>query len=192
MHQSFFIRATQTKMFKLVVLSALFAAVVATPDILLTYKSTVIKPATTTISKQASSVIHPSPAFYSPLVYSAIPEYAHLIKKRSVPVVSFVAPSSYVAPAQLTTYAAAPILSTHLASPITTYSSPFFSTSPIYSTAHLIKKRSASFLVPSTYTAPTFYSARSYLPTYTYGTHEIARHIVPSTSVVYGAHFIKK
>ncbi|CAH4028726.1 cuticle protein 16.5-like [Pieris brassicae] len=148
-------------MFKLVVLSALLAAAVATPGVFispfapLTYTSTVVSPATTTITNQASSVIHPSPLVYSsPLAYSAYPAYTHLIKKRSAPlaVSTYIAPSAYVAP--WTTYSAP--IPTFAASAITAaYTTPFYRTAPVIS--HLIKKRSVAIPL----IAPTAYSHTS-------------------------------
>ncbi|CAG4950355.1 unnamed protein product [Colias eurytheme] len=151
-------------MFKLVVLSALFAAAVASPGLIahvpFAYHSTLVSPATTTISRQASSVIHPSPLVSSAFTYSAIPTYAHYIKKRSAPLAlsTYIAPRAFVARAPLA-YGVSPITTTYHS-----YATPLFHASPIYSTAHLIKKRSA----PLAYFAPTTYVSRGpFVTTYT-------------------------
>lgn len=135
-------------MFKLVVLSALLAVAVAEPSGAffaqpLTYSSTVISPAVTTISKSASSVVHPSPAFY----YNAPTAYTHFIKKRSAP---FILPTTYAAGSPF----------------VSTYSTPIVASAPVLSNAHilpapiaatpigfshLIKKRSAPILAPAAY-----------------------------------------
>ncbi|CAF4908763.1 unnamed protein product [Pieris macdunnoughi] len=183
-------------MFKLVVLSALLAAAVATPGAFitpfapLTYTSTVVSPATTTITNQASSVIHPSPLVYSsPLAYSAYPAYTHLIKKRSAPlaVSTYIAPSPYLSP--WTTYSAP--ITTIAASPIATaYTSPFYRTAPVLATTHFIKKRSASLLVPSTYIAPT-YARFPLVSTYAAASPIISTPLISHAPIAY-THFIKK
>ncbi|XP_038223527.1 pupal cuticle protein G1A-like [Zerene cesonia] len=198
-------RTTQTKMFKLVVFSALFAAAVASPGLIagvpFAYTSTVISPATTTISRQASSVIHPSPLYSSGYTYSAIPAYAHLIKKRSAPLAlsTYIAPSAYVARAPLVSAYAAPIATTY-----SSYATPLIHTSPIYTAAHLIKKRSAplavsSIIAPSTYVARapfvTTYTAAAPLTT-TYAAAPIATSyatpLIHTSPIYASAHLIKK
>lgn len=175
-------------MFKLVVLCAFLAAVVAEPSGLfapLAYSTSVISPASTTITRQASSVIHPTPVVYSaPWSYNA--HFAHLIKKRSV-----FAPASYIAPASfVTSYAAAPLATSYTYSPAlpltTTYSAPIYS-----ATAHFIKKRSA-VLLPSTYVAPRYTVATSYVPTtYAAPAHIFSTPFVSSAPIAY-SHLIKK
>ncbi|XP_045450838.1 uncharacterized protein LOC123659692 [Melitaea cinxia] len=180
-------------MFKLVVLCAFLAAAVAEPSGLfapLAYSTSVISPASTTITRQASSVIHPSPVIYSaPWSYNA--HFAHLIKKRSV-----LAPASYIAPASfVTSYAAGPLSTSYTYSPYTyspalplttTYSAPIYS-----ATAHFIKKRSAVIL-PSTYVAPRYTVATSYVPTtYAAPAHIFSTPFVSSAPIAY-SHLIKK
>ncbi|XP_041968421.1 cuticle protein 16.5-like [Aricia agestis] len=138
-------------MFNLVVLCTLVAAAAAGGIVPLTY-SAALFPATTTISRQASSVIHPTPLISTPLVYSS-PLYAHLIKKRSaVFAPSFIAPSTYITRAPLVTGYAAPLATTYsVAAPLTTaIASPFYG-------AHFIKKRS----VAAVYAAPAAVSHQS-------------------------------
>ncbi|CAH2091207.1 unnamed protein product [Euphydryas editha] len=175
-------------MFKLVVLCAFLAAAVAEPSALiapLTYSTSVISPASTTITRQASSVIHPSPVLYSaPWAYNA--HLPHLIKKRS-----YVAPASYIAPASfVTSYASAPFATSYTYSPAlqltTTYSAPIYSAA-----THFIKKRSA-VIFPSTYLAPRYTVATSYVPR-TYAAHApiFSTPFVSATPIAY-SHFIKK
>ncbi|XP_050352104.1 cuticle protein 38-like [Nymphalis io] len=181
-------------MFKLVVLCAFLAAAVGEPSVVfspLAYSRSYISPATTTITNQASSVIHPSPAFYSaPWAYSA--PVAHLIKKRSPGFIRYNAPSSYIAPTSfLTSYAAAPLATTYsytAAAPFTTtYSAPIYS--PV---AHLIKKRSAGLILPTSYIAPT-YAAATPLVASTYIAHRpiLSTPFVSATPITY-SHLIKK
>lgn len=176
-------------MLKLVVLCAVVAAVVAEPGVLLgtpviapiTYSS-VVAPATTTITKQASSVVHPSPYHYStPLTYT------HFIKKRSAPLplaTSYYAPSTYIA--------ATPYLTPGYTAPIV--HSAYVAPAPLtYTNAlHLIKKRSVSYALPSTYITPTTYAAAPLLTTYTAGAHIIpATRIISAAPIAY-SHLIKK
>lgn len=174
-------------MLKLVVLCAVVATVVAEPGALLaspfiapfTYSS-VVAPATTTITKQASSVVHPSPYHYStPLTYT------HFIKKRSAPLslaTSYYAPSTYIASTPyLTPGYTAPLLhSTYVIPAPLTYTNAL----------HLIKKRSVGYALPSTYITPTTYAAAPLLTTYT-GAHIPATPIVSTTPIIY-QHLIKK
>lgn len=160
---------TDHKMFKLVVLCAFLAAAVAEPSAFLapiTYSS-VLSPARAVYTNQASSVIHPSPLVYSTPWLHSYPSYTHLIKKRSValaPISSYIAPSTYFAHAPFTTAYAAPSLAyTSYPSLATTYGAPIYSTA-----AHLIKKRSAPLIVPSTYTIPTIYRTPTPLYASTY------------------------
>lgn len=187
-------RTTQTTMLKLVVLSAFFAAAAAKPGALfstysapIAFHSTVISPGTTTISKQASSVVHPSP----PLVYSGPIAYTHFIKKRSAPLF-YTAPTTYIANTHL---AAAPLATTYSA-PALIHSAPILPAAHLpYATTyatHFIKKRSAP-LLPTTYITPTTYSYAAAAPlltsTYT------ATPLVHSTPVITHpiiTHFIKK
>lgn len=176
-------------MLKLVVLCAVVATVAAKPGALLatpfiapfTYSS-IVAPATTTITKQASSVVHPSPYYYStPL------EYTHFIKKRSAPLTlatSYYAPSTYIA--------ATPYLTRGSITP-TVYSS-YVATSPLtYTNAHhFIKKRSVGYALPSTYIAPTTYAATPLLSTYTTGAHIFPATPVISSAPIYYSHLIKK
>lgn len=123
-------------MFKLVVLCAFVAAAVAKPDVLIApaaYSTTIVEPAKTTISEQASSVVHPSPL--NTLVYSAYP-FAHLIKKRSAALAVSI-PSTYIA--------SAPVATTY------SYTTPLVSSSilpasPLFTTAHWIKKRAVPLI----------------------------------------------
>lgn len=185
---------TDHKMFKLVVLCAFLAAAVAEPSAIyapLTYSS-VLTPARAVYTNQASSVIHPSPLVYSaPWSYS-YPALTHLIKKRSValaPISSYIAPSTYLAHAPITTAYAAPSWAYTSYSPLaTTYGAPIYTTA-----AHLIKKRSAPLIVPHTYAVPSIYRAASPLYTSTY--HAAAPiYSTPylSASPINYAHWIKK
>ncbi|XP_072947863.1 uncharacterized protein [Epargyreus clarus] len=168
-------------MYKLVVLSFL-AVAVAEPGALLTpyaFSSTLVSPATTTITKQASSVVHPSPFFYqAPLAYT------HFIKKRSVALSPYFAPTTYISSPLATTYSApwihaSSILpTTHLGTPLA------------YTTAHLIKKRSAPFVYPATYIAPTTYTTTPLVAS-TYAAAPIFRTPLIASPFNY-AHLIKK
>ncbi|KAM3966313.1 uncharacterized protein ACR2FA_012618 [Aphomia sociella] len=180
-------------MYKLVVLSAFLALAVAEPKPgaifaaapYTTYGGVVV-PATTTITKQASSVLHPSPYFYnSPIALT------HYIKKRSAPLT----PLSYIAPSYL---ASAPFA--------TTYGTSFLQRAPVFSSSyaaplpyvagtHFIKKRSAP-LLPTTYIAPTTYAATTPLlaSTYTAASPLISTPLISSTPIISHplTHFIKK
>lgn len=146
-------------MFKFVVLCAFVAAAVAEPEPSsliapyghLTYASSIIAPATTTITKTASSVVHPSYYYPGYAGYSS-PYYPHFIKKRSAPLAyasSYIAPSTY--------YASTPFIGHTYSAPLL-HSTPYISAHlPYAAPAHFIKKRSAA-LLPSTYIAPTTYT----------------------------------
>ncbi|KAM3966391.1 uncharacterized protein ACR2FA_012698 [Aphomia sociella] len=180
-------------MYKLVVLSAFLALAVAEPEPgtffaaapYTTYGGVVV-PATTTITKQASSVLHPSPYFYnSPVALT------HYIKKRSAPLT----PLSYIAPSYL---ASAPLAATYSApyiqgAPIV--SSPFAAPLPYVAGTHFIKKRSAPFL-PTTYYAPTTYAAATPLlgTTYTGASPLYSTPLISSAPYIQNSftHFIKK
>ncbi|XP_049874773.1 uncharacterized protein LOC126372885 [Pectinophora gossypiella] len=171
------------------VLCALLAVAVADPEpgalfapypAPLAYSSSWLAPSTTTITKSASSVVHPSPYLYSSPIYS------HFIKKRSAPLFpGYYAPSPYLAGSPLVTPAlTTPIVNApYWPAPALTYSAP----------AHFIKKRDVS-LLPSTYIAPTTYTATAPVLT----SHYAAAPILPSTPLYtspYGlgySHFIKK
>lgn len=159
-------------MFKFVVLCAFVAAAVAEPEpssliapyAHLTYASSIIAPATTTITKTASSVVHPSYYYPGYAGYSS-PYYSHFIKKRSAPL-AFA--SSYIAPSAYYDYTSSPLIGHGYSA----YSAPLLHTTPYYSThlpytapAHFIKKRSAP-LLSSTYIAPATYSYAASAPLY--------------------------
>lgn len=176
-------------MLKLVVLCAAVAAVAAEPGALLatpliapyTYSSTVA-PSTTTITKQASGILHPSPYYYSTLS-----EYTQFIKKRSAPLslaTSYYVPSTYTAATPYVTsgYIAPIVHSTYVAPSPLTYTNVH----------HLIKKRSVSYAYPSTYIAPTTYATAPLLTTYTAGAHIIPATSVISTAPIVYSHLIKK
>ncbi|CAG5055075.1 unnamed protein product [Parnassius apollo] len=144
-------------MFKLVVLSALFAAAIAEPGVFFTPTTftTVAAPAATTYVQRAAQYSNYLPVTqYSnylpaPSVYSSLPN-VHYIKKRSAPFYNtYAAPYTYITGAPLTdpyasTYiTTAPIAATPV---LSTYSSP----------VHYIKKRSVrAFLpAPASYIAP--------------------------------------
>ncbi|XP_038223361.1 uncharacterized protein LOC119840719 [Zerene cesonia] len=146
-------------MFKFVAACAFLAVAVASPDLLLSphVAYTGVAPAVTTYST-ASGYINPAPVVYSSPVAYPNYGYAHLIKKRSpgflAPVAtsysSFGAPLAGTYSTPFTTYGAAPIA---------TYGTPIVHSAPVYSTAHLIKKRSAPLIAASaSYIAPTSYS----------------------------------
>nr|XP_053606961.1 uncharacterized protein LOC128673255 [Plodia interpunctella] len=199
-HQSF-PRTTYSTMFKLVVLCAFLAVGAAEPEPepkpgtfiaapFQTYAATaVLSPSTTTITKQASSVVHPSPYYVSsPLVYS------HFIKKRSPSpgAFSYIAPSAYSVP----TYGAYPLPYAGA------YAAPLYNSAPIlpaaaalpYATTHLIKKRSAplfpsSYIAPASYAATTPYLASTYsAPVYT--APVLSQPII--SQPLLSTHFIKK
>ncbi|XP_026315883.1 uncharacterized protein LOC113227206 [Hyposmocoma kahamanoa] len=157
-------------MFKFVVLCAFVAVAIAEPEpssliapyAPLAYTSSFIAPATTTITKTASSVVHP-PYYYPGYAAYSSPYYPHFIKKRSAPLAyasSYITPSTY--------YTSAPLI----APAYSTYSAPLLHSAPYISAhlpyaapAHFIKKRSAS-LLPSTYIAPTTTYYSPYYPSY--------------------------
>ncbi|XP_063827898.1 uncharacterized protein LOC135077293 [Ostrinia nubilalis] len=175
-------------MFKLVVLSAIFAAAAAEPGLIakafgvpLAYSS-VYTPGVTSISQQASSVVHPSP----PLVYSAPVAYSHFIKKRSAPL-AYVAPTTYLANTHL---AAAPLATTYSA-PALLHSAPIVPAAQLSYATHFIKKRSAPF-VPTTYIAPTTYAAATPLLTSTYAATPLVHSDPLISQPITYSHFIKK
>ncbi|XP_075979262.1 uncharacterized protein LOC142978625 [Anticarsia gemmatalis] len=147
-------------MFKFVVLCAFFAAAAAKPGLLfpapITQYSTIVSPATTTISKHDTSVIHPSPAVE---LYSSAPlVYSHFIKKRSPQFpLTYIAPSTYIAP---TPYVAAAPLQT----PIIQTSPLLPAVAPITPALHLIKKRSAPLLPTTYYASSPIYNAPAAYP----------------------------
>ncbi|KAJ2944317.1 hypothetical protein O0L34_g18307 [Tuta absoluta] len=173
-------------MFKLVVLSAVLAVVAAEPGAILAspyyaplaYTSTVVAPASTTITKQASSVVHPSPY----LTYST-PYFGHFIKKRSAPL--FAAP--YYAPA--VTYTS-PLYQTAYAAPAVLPAAPVVAHAPLAYT-HFIKKRSAPLLATPYYAPALTYSAPYLHTTYTAPAVLPAAPIVAHAPIAY-THFIKK
>ncbi|KAG6442265.1 hypothetical protein O3G_MSEX002191 [Manduca sexta] len=174
-------------MYKLVVLCAFFAIAAAKPDVLLTAPvtgyTTYVAPASTTITKQASSVIHPSPILYNtPLAYT------HLIKKRSPQLpLTYFAPTNYLSTSPLAT----------------TYTTPFVHGAPILpaatlpiAAAHLIKKRAAPVL-PTTFITPATYTATSPIVASTYSSPLISTPLINSAPLIshpyaYTTHFIKK
>ncbi|XP_049874011.1 uncharacterized protein LOC126372347 [Pectinophora gossypiella] len=124
-------------MMKLVVLCLVLAAVRAEPGALLaaplvaplTYSAAVVAPATTSISQQSSSVVHPSPYYYN------AGYFPHFIKKRSAP--SLTSRFFGTVPRLVTSFL------------------PRFYSSPIsYARPHYIKKRSVSFALPAAYSTP--------------------------------------
>ncbi|CAH1638741.1 unnamed protein product [Spodoptera littoralis] len=149
-------------MFKLVVLCAFFAAAAAEPGALIaapiTQYTTYLAPGSTTIAKQDSTVIHPSPLFYqAPLAYT------HFIKKRSAQFpLAYASPAAYY-PAN---YYAATTYKLPLVQAPSILPAPIASV-PAVPAVHLIKKRSAP-LFPTTYYAPTTYAATTPLLASTY------------------------
>ncbi|XP_068625260.1 uncharacterized protein [Battus philenor] len=118
-------------MFKFVV-CALFAVVAADPQGWINpFYTEVLSPATTTITRSASSVIN-SPYHYP---YGI----AHLIKKRAAPLLdTIVTPTAYL---------------NDWVSPYSSYVNSYVPYSPIHY-SHLIKKRSPDWISPLTYFAP--------------------------------------
>ncbi|CAK1556247.1 unnamed protein product [Leptosia nina] len=192
-------------MFKFVAVVACLAVAAASPDPAhFTYPlaySAGYAPAVAAYSA-AGPIYNSAPLVYSsPVTYPGQLGYAHLIKKRSVPVVS-----NYVASAPLaTSYAAtynAPWATTYAAGPLaytapiaTTYGAPLVHSSPVYTAAHFIKKRSAPLVVPSApYIAPAAYSAAAPLVS-AYSTYPAASiyssPYYPASPFAY-AQFIKK
>ncbi|XP_041987242.1 uncharacterized protein LOC121739004 [Aricia agestis] len=186
-------------MFKFVVLCALIGAAVAEPEpgavfSSYAYPGAYLSSAPAYIPSAYSNVVYNSPLVqptYS--TYSA--PLAHLIKKRSV-LVGSPALTTYAAAPYATSYAAAypaisPLATSYAAAIPTTYSSPLFTT------AHLIKKRSAPLIVPSAYSAisplATGYAATGSFYTPTIGAASyISSPYVSSLPLAYGAPFIKK
>ncbi|CAG5055069.1 unnamed protein product [Parnassius apollo] len=176
-------------MFKLL-LCALFAVAAAEPGILISpsYVETYSAPATTTVTRHASSHSVINTPYYYPqgIIPGYLNENLHFIKKRSAPLIS-----TYGFP---TTYLAGTPWTNGYSSFIR--SNPLISYSPIqYTPGHLIKKRSAVFAVPSTYYTSTPYASSSYYIPNSYATtySSALLHNTPLIST-YGAqpHFIKK
>ncbi|XP_050352102.1 pupal cuticle protein G1A-like [Nymphalis io] len=195
-------------MFKLTVLCAFLAAASATPGAFiapLTYSSNVLAPAPAVISSHPSNLVYSSPYYPSaPLAYSAPWSYSHLIKKRSAPlaVSSYIAPSPYFASTPLSTTYTSPFATSYAVNtPLTTtytaagplassYISPYYAT-----TAHLIKKRSALFNVPSPYVASyaPYTAVTPFVPTtYAAAGPYVSTPLISSTPFAYNAHLIKK
>lgn len=177
-------------MFKLVVLSFL-AAAVAEPSGLfysspLAY-STLVAPATTTITKSASSVVHPSP-FYS--AYATPLAYSHFIKKRSAQFYPYYAHSGLVSAPLTTRFISTPVVHRPIVAPYAAASLPL---APL-ATTHFIKKRSAPLLSTGAFIAPTTYAAPYLTSTYA-ATAPIYSSPFYSTPIAYSTpitHFIKK
>ncbi|XP_068618516.1 pupal cuticle protein G1A-like [Battus philenor] len=171
-------------MFKLVVLCAFLAAAAAKPDLLIpaAYSTTIVQPAKTTISEQASSVIHPSP-----VVYSAAFPFAHFIKKRS----PGLAVASYIAPSTYSYIANAPLATTYSYSTPLVHSS-ILPASPLIATTHLIKKRSASLIAAPIVTPTTYIAPQPIATTYTTSYINSAPLLSTPYSYLAPAHFIKK
>ncbi|OWR48481.1 cuticular protein hypothetical 12 precursor [Danaus plexippus plexippus] len=180
-------------MFKLVVLCAFLAAAVADPDPAFfpapAYAPGIISPAARIFP--ASSYVYQSPLISAPLAYSSPLGYAHLIKKRSAPLVlsPYSFPSSYIAPGSYSY--SSPIVSTYsAAAPL----APAIGSGLVYSSgAHLIKKRYAtlpvsSYTTPFTYIAPRTYSSSRPL----LSAAAIPSPLIPSIPYSYSTHFIKK
>lgn len=173
-------------MFKLVVLS--FLAVAAAEPSSLIYSSplaysTVLAPATTTITKSASSVVHPSPVYST---YIAPLAYSHFIKKRSPQFYPYYAPSTIVSSAPLaTTLISSPIVHSPAILPYSAASLPL-------ATTHFIKKRAAQFLAPGAIIAPTTYAATPLLTSSYAATTPVFSSPFYSTPYAYATpHFIK-
>ncbi|CAH2091160.1 unnamed protein product [Euphydryas editha] len=189
-------------MFKFVVLCAFIAAATATPGFITplrhTSYSNILAPATTVISSYPNNLVYSSPYIsLASLAYSTPLSYQHLIKKRSALLNNYIAPSTYVAPSAYiesaplaTTYtAAAPLATTYTAvAPFTTtYAQHIYSNAP-----HLIKKRSAPLIVPSSYVAPYFTATRFVPSTYVAAGSYVSSPVISSAPFVYNPHFIKK
>ncbi|KOB74592.1 Cuticular protein hypothetical 12 [Operophtera brumata] len=172
-------------MFKLVVLSFLAVAAAAPSSLLysspLTY-STVLAPATTTITKSASSVVHPSPVYST---YIAPLAYSHFIKKRSPQFYPYYAPSTIVT--------SVPVATSLISTPVVHSPAivPYSASLPL-ATTHLIKKRSAQLLSPGAIIAPTAYSATPLLTSPYAATTPVFSSPFYSTPITYSTtHFIK-
>ncbi|CAG9561204.1 unnamed protein product [Danaus chrysippus] len=182
-------------MFKLVVLCAFVAAAIADPDPQIfaapAYAPGIISPAARILP--ASSYLYQSPLFSAPLSYSSPLGYAHLIKKRSAPLVlnPYSFPSSYIAPGS---YAySSPIVSSYsAAAPLV----PAIGSGLVYSSgAHFIKKRSAplyssAYIAPSSYISPLNYATP--LVASTYSAPVLSTPLISSAPVSYATHLIKK
>ncbi|XP_059053794.1 uncharacterized protein LOC131848055 [Achroia grisella] len=189
----------QTTMYKFIVLCAFLASAVADPQpephpepqpepgtfiapLPISPYASVVLPASTTITNQASSVLHPSPYIINaPLAYS------HFIKKRSAPLTYF-SPSYVASPALATTYSAPLVQGAPL------ISSPYVAPLPYVAATHLIKKRSAPFL-PKTYIAPTTYAGTPLLASPYFSTPYISSPLIHTAAPIIPqpvTHFIKK
>lgn len=177
-------------MFKLVLLCAFLAVAAANPGALfaapITQYSTILSPASTSISKYDTSVIHPTPINY----YTTPLAYAHLIKKRSPQLpLAYYAPSTYVGP---TTYIAPnPYVGT---APLVSGASILPATASFSPALHLIKKRSAPLLSTSYFTPQVYTAASSPILATSYTSAAApwisSSHLIPS-NLGY-THFIKK
>ncbi|CAH2244377.1 jg25326 [Pararge aegeria aegeria] len=190
-------------MFKFVVLCAFVAAASGNPSAFLaplSYSTNVAVPSPAVYSSHPSSYIY-SPSYVptGPLAYSSPYGYSHFIKKRSA-LNSYIAPTTYLSSAPLynswtgASYAA-PLATTYAGPLATSYAGPLAATysSPLYTTAHLIKKRSAQYIVPSTYVAPAaHYAAAPYVAsTYAAAGPYVSTPYVSTAPFGY-SHFIKK
>ncbi|OWR48483.1 cuticular protein hypothetical 12 precursor [Danaus plexippus plexippus] len=182
-------------MFKLIVLCAFLAAAVADPDPAFfpapAYAPGIISPAARIFP--ASSYVYQSPLISAPLAYSSPLSYAHLIKKRSAPLVlrPYSFPSSYIAPG---TYSySSPIVSTYsAAAPLV----PAIGSGLVYSSGgHFIKKRSvplysSAYLAPSSYISSLNYATP--LIASSYSAPVLSTPLISSAPVSYATHLIKK
>ncbi|CAG9561203.1 unnamed protein product [Danaus chrysippus] len=182
-------------MFKIVVLSAILAAAVADPEPSLLAAPAYIPGIISSAARilPPSSYVYQSPLISAPLSYSASLGYAHLIKKRSAPLVlslnSF--PSSYIAPGS---YAySSPIVSSYsAAAPLV----PAIGSGLVYSSgAHFIKKRSAplyssAYIAPSSYISPLNYATPFVASTYS--APVFSNPLTSSAPFSYPTHLIKK
>ncbi|CAG9561207.1 unnamed protein product [Danaus chrysippus] len=178
-----------------VVLCAFLAAAVADPDPALiatpAFAPAILSPAARLLP--ASSYVYQSPLISAPLSYSAPLGYAHLIKKRSAPLVlnPYSFPSSYIAPGS---YAySSPIVSSYsAAAPLV----PAIGSGLVYSSgAHFIKKRSAplyssAYIAPSSYISPLNYATP--LVASTYSAPVVSTPLISSAPISYATHLIKK
>ncbi|CAH4028680.1 cuticle protein 38-like [Pieris brassicae] len=197
-------------MFKFVAVVAFLAVAAASPDPALISAAPLaysagFGPAVTAYSA-ASHIYNPSPVVYSSpaLAYSGNYGYAHYIKKRSAPLISSYFASgplatTYAAGPFAATYAGAPLATTYASAPLastyTTYGSSLLHASPVYTSPHYIKKRSAPLLLPSaSYIAPAAYSSSPLVSTYSAYSAAAPIYSSPyySTSPLAYTQFIKK
>ncbi|XP_032520327.2 cuticle protein 16.5-like [Danaus plexippus] len=184
-------------MFKLVVLCAFLAVAAAEPKPAF-FAAPALTPAILSPAARifpASSYVYQSPLVSTPLSYSAPLGYAHLIKKRSAPLVlsPYSFPSSYIAPGSYSY--SSPIVSTYsAAAPLV----PAIGSGLVYSSgAHLIKKRSAplyssAYITPSSYIAPVSYAATAPFVATTYSAPVVSTPLISSAPISYATHLIKK